>query len=266
MLLVAVGFLGGLLGGMSGLGGASIITPILTAAGVPVRTAIANSAITIVATSSGSSSAFLRDRYTNVKVALYLELFALSGGTAGACLSTRLPPRALYLFFAAFLIASLLVGGRQAARTPPPAQLRGLLGLRGEYCNDHGCVQYEARRPHLAGPLMVVAGAAAGALGIGAGAFKTAILERVMGLPAKVSSATSIYIVGMTGLASSAVYVRTGLVDPFIAGPLVLGATIGSMLGSRLLARMSDRAARAVSMSLTLYVAAQMLAKGVVSG
>lgn len=266
-LLVIIGLIAGFLGSLSGLGGASIITPLLVFLGIEVKTAIANSILTIVATSAGSSVSLLRDHYTCIKAAMYLELFTILGGFIGASITLFVPSWFLYFFFSFFLLVSLFFRRKKelvkdARRVDKYTEL---LGIKGYYQERGIIVEYRGKNAHIAGPLMVVAGFAAGVLGIGAGAFKTAIMERILGLPIKVSTATSNFIIGMTGLAAATVYIKTGLVDPYIVGPLILGASLGSIIGSRLLRKISDKTASYLSMILTIYIILQMLVKGVQS-
>uniref|UniRef100_A0A7C1IG58 Probable membrane transporter protein n=1 Tax=Fervidicoccus fontis TaxID=683846 RepID=A0A7C1IG58_9CREN len=261
--LVAIGLGAGFLGSLSGLGGASIITPILVGLGVPVKTAIANSVVTIVATSAGSSASYLRDHYTNIRAAMYLELFTIMGGIIGASIAVLVPSWMLYFFFAFFLLSSLLIREKIKPKEEGSIdKLTAILKIHGRYWENGRLREYVGRNTAIGGPLMIIAGLAAGALGIGAGAFKTTIMEGVIGLPVKVSSATSNFIIGMTGLAAATVYVKTGLVDPFIVGPLILGTSIGSIIGSRILGKISDKKAKMVSVALTLYIILQMLIKG----
>ena len=56
IMAVGVGFLGAL----TGLGGASILVPILVLLGIPVKEAIAAGMVAIIATSSGSAATFVR--------------------------------------------------------------------------------------------------------------------------------------------------------------------------------------------------------------
>jgi hypothetical protein len=67
LMSIVIGFLGAL----TGLGGASILIPILVFFGIPVKEAIASGMVAIIATSSGSAASFVRDRITNVKVAMW---------------------------------------------------------------------------------------------------------------------------------------------------------------------------------------------------
>ncbi|TLX98209.1 MAG: sulfite exporter TauE/SafE family protein, partial [Thaumarchaeota archaeon] len=60
VLLLSI--LAGLLGSLVGLGGSLITTPALVALGVPVKYAIAAGMVTIIATSSGSASSYVREK------------------------------------------------------------------------------------------------------------------------------------------------------------------------------------------------------------
>ena len=60
VLLLSI--LAGLLGSLVGLGGSLVTTPALVALGVPVKYAIAAGMVTIIATSSGSASSYVREK------------------------------------------------------------------------------------------------------------------------------------------------------------------------------------------------------------
>src|SRR5208337_508053 len=95
-----------LLGALTGLGGGSIMTPILVQFGVPVKYAIAASMVTIIAISSGSGASYVKEHITNVKAAFYLEMFTIVGAIVGATITAFIQPRLLYFFFAGFLLTS----------------------------------------------------------------------------------------------------------------------------------------------------------------
>lgn len=97
--LGAISALVGFLGSLTGLGGASILTPILVFSGIPVKEAIACGMVAIIATSSGSASAYVRERIANVKVAMYLEMFTITGAILGATITTFVSPVFLYFLF-----------------------------------------------------------------------------------------------------------------------------------------------------------------------
>ena len=111
---------------------------------------------------------------------------------------------------------------------------------------------------------MFVAGLAAGMLGIGAGGFKVSIHELVMGMPSKVSTATSNFIIGMTALAGASVYFASGLIYLNLAATLAIGTTTGSMLGSQILPRMRNKSVKAFFLIVLIILISEMLYQGAV--
>ena len=126
-------------------------------------------------------------------------------------------------------------------------------------------VKYKATNSLLGGLGMFVAGLAAGMLGIGAGAFKVIVHEKVLKIPSKVSSASSSFIIGMTALAGVSVYLFSGLLNLTLMAPMAVGTTIGAVVGGRLLNRIRDRNLRILFLVIVTLLIIQMLYKGVIS-
>lgn len=267
LISILVGFLGSL----TGLGGASILIPILVFFGVPVKEAIASAMVAIIATSSGSASSYLRERITNVRVAMYLEVFTITGAIAGATITTIIHPTYLYFFFAVFLLTAFIRFRRSLREEFVPAErqdrISRWLQLNGSYFDESTkkVVEYRATNALLGGAGMLVAGLAAGMLGIGAGAFKVTVQENILKMPPKVSSATSNFIIGMTALAGVSVYLFSGLLNLTLMAPMAVGATIGAMVGGRFLNKISNRILRVLFFVIVAYLIVQMLYKGVVA-
>ncbi|HKM51584.1 MAG TPA: sulfite exporter TauE/SafE family protein [Candidatus Bathyarchaeia archaeon] len=265
LITLAAGFLGAL----TGLGGGSIMVPVLVALDVPVKYAIAASMITIIATSSGSAASYVRERITNVRAAFYLEMFTITGAIIGATITSFIAPRYLYFFFAAFLLSSFLgISGHLKEDFPKKAKqdrLSRWLGLEGSYFDqaENREVKYKMTNAGLGGLGMFVAGLAAGMLGIGAGAFKVSVHELILKMPSKVSSTTSNFIIGITALAGASVYFASGLIFIGLAAPMAVGTTIGALLGGRILNRFRNRYIRYLFLLIVLILIIQMLYKGV---
>ncbi|MEM2114670.1 MAG: sulfite exporter TauE/SafE family protein [Candidatus Caldarchaeum sp.] len=115
---VVVFVFAGFLGAITGLGGASITTPLLTLLGVPIKNAIAAGMVAIIATSSGSSASYVKKGLSNIRAAMFLEMFTITGAIIGATVTTFIAPRLLYLFFAGFLLTSF-IGMRRFAEELP---------------------------------------------------------------------------------------------------------------------------------------------------
>lgn len=253
---------------MSGMGGGVVLIPALTLLGVDIKHAIAVSILSIIATSSGSASAYTRDHITNLKVGMFLEMFTIVGALAGASITLISSTRPLYVAFGAVLLgswAALLLFARQ--ETLPAGPQDGFtrwLELEGSY-PDYALgqeVHYKARRAYFGAPAMFGAGMIAGLLGIGAGAVKVLIHDLIMGLPPKVSTTTSNLIIGVTALAGTSVYLVAGLINPGLAAPVILGVVLGAFIGTRLLVRLTNMAVRRFFLVVLLILAAEMIARG----
>jgi len=267
LLLMSVAV--GLLGSLTGLGGASILTPILVFLGTPIKIAVACGMVAIIATSSGSASSFVRERIANIKLAMYLEMFTIVGAIVGATITVIIAPVFLYFLFAGFLLTSF-VNVRSSLKegySPPETQDRfsKWLGIDGSYYDESTkqVVKYKATNSLLGGLGMFVAGIAAGMLGIGAGAFKVIVHEKVLKLPAKVSSTTSTFIIGMTALAGVSVYLFSGLLNVTLMAPMAVGVTIGALIGGRVLNKIRDRSLKILFLVVVTLLIIQMLFKGV---
>lgn len=215
--LLAVSIVAGFVGAMSGMGGGVILIPALTLLGMDIKHSIGISIVSVIATSSGSASAYVRDRITNLKIGMFLEMFTILGALVGASLTLVTAQRPLFIAFGVVLLASwaALFFQRHEEWHPVEHQDRfsAWLEFRGSYYDQAACeeIDYRGTRAYLGGPLMFGAGLIAGALGIGAGAVKVLIHDLVMHLPPKVSTTTSNLIIGVTALAGTSVYLAAGL-------------------------------------------------------
>src|SRR5690242_18924982 len=105
LLALAAG--AGFIGALSGLGGGVFIVPaLLIFARVPMEVAVGASMISVVATSAGASVAFVRDGWTNLRVAMVLECATVTGEVTGAYLAGIVPSWVLELLFALIMLQS----------------------------------------------------------------------------------------------------------------------------------------------------------------
>jgi uncharacterized membrane protein YfcA len=262
----------GLLGSLLGLGGGVLIIPMLTALGVDIRHAIAASIVAVIATSCGAASTYVRDGLANIRIGIFLCVATTTGAIIGAGLNGFLPARALFLIFAAVLGCSGVViygkRSRPLSRLEPPAGdvPAGRLRLGGRFYDPSTGLErrYAARRPGLGFGLMLGAGTVSGLLGIGSGALKVPAMDVAMDLPIKASTATSNFMIGITGLASALVYLQRGQVLVALVAPIALGVVAGAALGTRILPKIPARTLRSwFSVTLAVLVT-QMLYRGIV--
>lgn len=270
ILILLISILAGFVGAMAGMGGGVILIPVLTAGGVDIKLAIAASMVSVIATSSGAASAYVRDRLSNIRIGMFLEMFTITGAIVGAWITVASGNRLLYILFGVVLLASwvalfLRKNNGEGPTRAAPDRLSRALRLRGQYHDGASGqdVAYEAGRASVGGPLMFGAGLIAGMLGIGAGALKVLIHDLVMGLPPKVSTATSNFIIGVTALAGSSVYLASGLIDPVLVAPIALGVIAGSFVGTRIFVRLRNRTVSLFFLVILLLLGGEMILRGV---
>jgi len=261
---VGAGFVGSLLG----LGGGIVVVPVLTLLyGIDIRYAIGASIVSVIATSSGAAAAYVKERMTNLRTAMLLELGTTSGAITGAFLAGILRGRWLFIIFGLALGFSALAMFRRVRKRGepvPPDALADRLHLHGSFFDESlGYeVTYRVTHVRLGLLLMYVAGAISGLLGIGSGALKVPAMDLAMRLPIKVSSATSNFMIGVTAAASAGVYFARGDIDPFIAAPVAAGVVLGATAGSRFLSKADSRSLRLFFVIVLVAVSAQMIWKG----
>ncbi len=266
--LLLISIAAGFVGAMSGMGGGVVLIPAMTLMGMDIKQAIAVSIVSVIATSSGSASAYVRDRITNLKVGMFLEMFTIVGALIGAVITLASGQSALFILFGVVLLASWAALFLERHEQWHPAARQDAfsrwLELQGSYYDqpDQRTVHYQGIRAYFGGPLMFGAGLIAGMLGIGAGALKVLIHDMVMGLPPKVSTTTSNLIIGVTALAGTSVYLAAGVIDPGLIAPVVLGILLGAYLGTKVLVRLRNQTVRWFFMVVLLVLGLEMLVRG----
>ena len=237
--------LAGLLGSLTGLGGGVVIVPLLAVVfHVNIKYAIGASLISVIATSSGAAAAYVREGFSNIRIGMFLEIATTLGALFGAFLAARLPAGIIAIVFGGFLIFSsaLSMRRRHEKKTTGPADPWATrLKLNSAYPTARGPENYEVRHVPAGFGMMFGAGTLSGLLGIGSGAFKVLAMDQVMGIPFKVSTTTSNFMIGVTAAASAGIYLRRGFVAPGLAMPVVLGVLMGSVIGTRVLVRARTR-------------------------
>jgi uncharacterized membrane protein YfcA len=260
--LLALSFGAGFVGAISGLGGGVFIVPaLIIIAHMPMRVAVGASLISVVATSAGASVAFVRDGWTNLKVAMVLECATITGAVTGAYLAGIVPVAVLELLFATMMLQSAYFSLKKKGDDilPKGDSLAERLDLAGEIPDQEGqLVHYEVANVPQGGLLMIVAGLMSGLLGIGSGALKVMAMDYIMHIPLKVSSATSNFMIGVTAGAGALVFLARGDVSTVLAAPVALGVTAGALAGSRVLPRLEVSALRIVFVVILILIAAEM--------
>ena len=268
LIVLGASFVAGLFGSLVGVGGGIIVVPTLTLLlGVDIKYAIGASIVSVIATSSGAAASYVRDGIANLRIAMVLEIATAAGALGGATIAGFVPGRWLFLLFGLLLAytAWTMSRKRRTTTTPvPPDAIADRLKLHGSYFDvaQAKTIEYRVARTPLGFAVSGVAGVMSGLLGIGGGAIKVPVMNLFMGIPLKVCTATSNFMIGVTAAASAVVYFLRGDVLPFIAAPVAAGVLIGATCGSKLLGRLHTGVIRAAFVVVLLVTATQMLWKG----
>lgn len=259
----------GIMGSILGLGGGIIVTPALTFLfGVDIQHAIGASLISVIATSSGAAIAYIRDGITNIRVGMFLEIATTVGAITGAIIGGIIAPSLLYSIFGIFLIYSAVLMLKKVKQELPGEvplhPMAKTLKLQGEYYDKalEKHVFYNADNVYSGFGVMYGAGVISGLLGIGSGSFKVMAMDLFMKLPLKVSSATSNFMMGVTGAASAAIYLYRGDIDPLISAPVALGVLLGSTIGARIMQKLKSKTIRKLFIPILMYIGLQMILQG----
>lgn len=247
MLIGIIALAAGTLGTLLGLGGGVFLVPILSLAfGIELKTAIAASAVAVVANSASGSSIYLRARFTNVRLALVILTSMVAGALIGGFLAVLLPEVVLKVAFAMLLYYIAFAMRRRgeptvAVEAPTPANDPNRLG--GAYYDPatSSVVRYAPHKLRLGLPGATLAGIASGMFGIGGGPVTVPLYSLVMGVPVKAATSTSSFMFGLTASASAFIYYQHHYIDPSVTIPAVLGIVGGARIGAALTTRIRPR-------------------------
>lgn len=270
LIVLAGAILAGFLGSLTGLGGGVIIIPLLTLGlGVDLHYAIGASLISVIATSTGSAAAYVKEGLTNMRIGMFLEIATTVGAIVGAFIAVFLNANYVALIFSAILVFSALSALKAKvdySNLDYSSRLARIFRLNGSY--PHNGVEQAYAVKNVAGGffMMLFAGALSGLLGIGSGALKVIAMDNIMRLPFKVSTTTSNFMMGVTAAASAMVYLHRGQIDPGVAMPVCLGVLLGASIGAKVLVKAKTNRLKLVFAAVVLILALQMAYKAINGG
>jgi uncharacterized membrane protein YfcA len=266
-IIVLLGaFLAGLVGSLTGLGGGVIIIPLLTLVlGVDIHYAIGASIISVIATSSGSAAAYVKEGITNIRIGMFLEMATTVSAIIGAVITVFINPNYIAVIFGLILLfsAAMMVKKKiDHSDNDTSGRLAVFFKLNGSYPVDGVIKKYAVHNVVGGFFMMFIAGIVSGLLGIGSGALKVVAMDNIMRIPFKVSTTTSNFMMGVTAAASAIVYLHRGQIDPGIAMPVTVGVLLGATIGSKILVRANTDKLKIVFAVVVTFLAVQMIYNG----
>jgi uncharacterized protein len=256
----------GTVGSLTGLGGGVVLVPMLVLLfHVNVHYAVGASLISVIATSSGASAAYIREGYTNLRIGTFLQVAAVAGALLGALVAEHLQARIIAIIFGVVLIFSAYLSFRRqeaSEQDRPSDRFAVRMRMEGTVPAAGGSKPYRVYNVNGGFGLMLLAGILSGLLGIGSGAVKVLAMDQMMRLPYKVSTTTSNFLIGVTAAASAGVYLTHGFIDPGLTMPVMVGVFLGAFGGARFLMVARTESLRIFFSFIVLVMAVEMIYSG----
>jgi len=265
-------FVLGILAVVAGVGGGVLYVPLISGF-FPFHIDFVRGAGLMVALAGALAAGpgLLRRNLANLRLALPVALvastFAIMGAMLGLYLSALNPDIiqvCLGVTITGIAVLLLLAKNTEAPVVKKQDAIGMALGLSGTYW-EYGTKQQVSWKTHRTLPgllLFVIIGILAGMFGLGAGWANVPALNLVMGVPLKVSVATSKFLLSITDTSAAWIYMNRGCVIPLIAVPSIVGLMLGSLVGVKILSRAKPKAIRYVVIGVLFFAGLKAIDKG----
>lgn len=266
----------GILAVMAGVGGGVLYVPLVSGffpfhidfvRGVGLMVALAGAL--------AAGPGLLRRNLANLRLALPVALIASACSILGAMLGlylSSLNPDIIQVCLGATIlgIALLLLFSKNTEKPVVTNQdAVGLaLGLTGAYWDDgvRENVEWKTHRTLLGLVMFILIGLLAGMFGLGAGWANVPVLNILMGVPLKVSVATSKFLLSITDTSAAWIYMNRGCVIPLIGVPSIVGLMLGSLIGVKILAVAKPKMIRYMVIGVLFFAGLKAIDKGLALG
>jgi uncharacterized membrane protein YfcA len=253
-------------GSMLGLGGGVFLVPLLTLFfDIDPRIAVGASAVCVVTNSVVGSTVHIRSGFTNIKLSMLLQVTTAIGAIVGALVALRVDASVINVVLGLVLLYSAagMLRQRRTAPAPPAPDAPDPFGLRTSYVDPASgqSIEYLPRniKPGLA--ISGGAGVLSGMLGIGGGAIQVPLMNLMMKIPVKAAAGTSSFMVGMTAVATAAVFYAHDQIDPTVVVPAMIGIFSGAQLGSQITRRVQTHRLVLVFVVVIAYLGISLILK-----
>ena len=262
----------GVLAVMAGVGGGVLYVPLVSGF-FPFHIDFVRGVGLLVALAGALAAGpgLLRRNLANLRLALPVALVASACSIVGALLGlylSSLNPNIIQVCLGMTIvgIALLLLLSKNTEKPVVTKQdaLGLVLGLKGAYW-DEGARQSVEWKTHRTLPgllLFILVGIMAGMFGLGAGWANVPLFNLLMGVPLKVSVATSKFLLSITDTSAAWIYMNRGCVIPLIGVPSVVGLMLGSLIGVKILAVAKPKLIRYMVIAVLFFAGLKAIDKG----
>ncbi|MDG2991491.1 sulfite exporter TauE/SafE family protein [Candidatus Synechococcus calcipolaris G9] len=247
-ILLLGGLIAGLLSGLLGIGGGSIMVPLLVSQGFAPVAAVGTSTLTIALIAISGTVQNARMGYFDWRKVLGLGVPSIFTAQLGAYLANRLPAANLLFAFGVMLLVNIY-----------------LMYLRRQLITQIGVAgpqdAIESQQQQGIGKMSIrlltggAAGLLAGLFGVGGGIIMVPLQVLFLAEPIKTAIQTSLGVIIMTAIAASLGHFWAGSVVVSAGLLLAVGGIIAAQASARLLPRLGDRAVMVLFNGLILILA-----------
>jgi hypothetical protein len=278
VLLLGLGGGVGFLSGLFGVGGGFLMTPLLIMIGIPPTVAAASDSNQIVAASTSGAYAHYRLGNVDIKMAIFLVMGGLIGGTIGVQIIKvlRAMGNADFLIKTTYVLMLGIVGtymfqeSLQGLRRPaikkevavsrpsrPSLYTRLIQSLPWKMYFEKSGVTLSPILPFALGTLV---GVLAAIMGVGGGFIMVPVMVYMLRMPMHVVVSTSLIQVLVTCINVTIMQAAVNhTVDVVLAICLLLGSTVGAQFGAQLSRRLKGDQLKILLATIVLLVMVKML-------
>lgn len=245
VLLILISAIISLYGSLVGFGGGIFMVPILiTFFNYPLNLAVGTCMVSLVGSALISTYFNRKNSFVDFKMGTLLEIPTMIGVVVGSLLLTYIAADKLEYLFAAmvfFLGLSFFVKfNKKDDNKVGFFSKLNKLKPRMVIKNHKNFVAYRVSLVMLVlfGSL---SGILAGLFGVGGGFMKTPIMLKVFKIPAKIATATALFMIVITSITGSVSHYLQGHIDFSKAWPVILGFALGALAGKKINTHLQDK-------------------------
>lgn len=242
-LLVVAGCASGFLNVMAG-GGSMLSLPILLLAGLPAPVANGTLRVAIIVQNLAAIGTFRKHGFAELRMALWLSLFACAGAAAGALIGVR----AAGPWFDRIVVLTMVLVTLAILRREP-----------GEMQREVNLTPARRRTGYAA---LLLSGAWAGFIQVGAGFLLMPTLHRILGMDLVRANMYKVVILLPCTILALAIFAWQSEILWLAGLALALGNSAGGWLGARLTVSRGEPLIRAVFLIAVAAMALSLLLRG----
>ncbi len=232
ILLLVSGFLIGIIGSVTGIGGGVIYVPLMSLLILlPIEVAIDTSIFIILISSGSAFLTYLKEEKTDIKISLIFAGFSIIGSLLSSLifLFIKMDSTVLKIIFATVLLITGFNMGYKANKTRK--QQRNSKEEEPVFSFQEHDYKSNLKKGI---PFFLLAGFLAHLLGIGGGVINTPALNIVLGFPIHNATAVSTSIIFFTALYNTIIKSLMGQINYMVGMIIAIGSVLGAIIGAKI--------------------------------